>query len=401
MSFTEVPEILNTLINSSTKGIRQIINDLSDILKFPGFITDSRCRMITDGYHSETDEIITIDNISKGKTHQIFTCHLTTLSFDTKVIGCPILYMNKLLGYIFVVGKSTLANEPYFQSLLITSSTLCALQLNQENQLLKEMRKFKEAFLFNLLYGNLNNKREIIEYGFLWGWDFNLPHSVIVFSTSESNNPAIDRVLQEDLRMHTELTVEMANIIPITLQRQNLIVAIIPISGRTSKGVSPISTICEDVIRKMSNLYPDKVFICGVGKPYQDASDLFLSFQEAKVALELGDLLNIEIASFQELGLERILYKHDQEDLKEFYETTLGKLEKLDKMSGTQYLDTLENLSTNNFDLIATSNKMVIHRNTLKYRVKKIEEILDIKLDEFNNRLNIIAVKIKQLRKLG
>ena len=48
-----------------------------------------------------------------------------------------------------------------------------------------------------------------------------------------------------------------------------------------------------------------------------------------------------------------------------------------------------------------TAKVSFLHRNTLRYRVKRIEEILNVKLDDLNDRLNIMAAfKIKLLRKI-
>lgn len=53
----------------------------------------------------------------------------------------------------------------------------------------------------------------------------------------------------------------------------------------------------------------------------------------------------------------------------------ISQLEKYDKMYGTDYADTLYAYLSNFFDVLKTANQIGIHRNTLQYRLAKINEI--------------------------
>ena len=140
----------------------------------------------------------------------------------------------------------------------------------------------------------------------------------------------------------------------------------------------------------------------GIGNNRSNSVDIFQTYQEAKVALGLGEMLDIELPFFSKLGLERILYNHDIKEVNDFYYQVLGKLIDEDKINESSLIETLESLVKNQFDLTKTAEAMYIHKNTLRYRIKKIEEILNDKLTNIELRVNIIAaVKIKQLRKVN
>ena len=74
----------------------------------------------------------------------------------------------------------------------------------------------------------------------------------------------------------------------------------------------------------------------------------------------------------------------------------LKKLEMYDNANGSFLIDTLVNYYMCGFNVGKTAEMMYVHRNSLQYRLKKIEEILEINLDdsmEYLDLVNCILVK--------
>jgi sugar diacid utilization regulator len=292
-------------------------------------------------------------------------------------------------------------NLEEYTTLLEYASSLCSLQINNKLDIKQERQRFKEAFLFDLLYGNFKKREEILSYGEIWNWNFSLPYVVLVFSLIDFSFYSADKHLIHTLAYIVENGLITNAIQPITFSKQNEVVVVFPINQQTiredKKKVKDFLSYVFTQTTKMDLL--NRVG-CGVGKVYNEPENLFRSYQEAKVALELGQLLEIPIPFFNDLGLERILYKHDLQDLREFYKHILGVLEHYDSEHGGELMYTLENFAKYQFDLKLTSEALYLHRNTLRYRIKKIEEVMNIRLDDINNKLDITAaLKIKQLHK--
>lgn len=71
-------------------------------------------------------------------------------------------------------------------------------------------------------------------------------------------------------------------------------------------------------------------------------------------------------------------------------------LEMYDNANGSFLIDTLVNYYMCGFNVGKTAEMMYVHRNSLQYRLKKIEEILEINLDdsmEYLDLVNCILVK--------
>ncbi len=66
------------------------------------------------------------------------------------------------------------------------------------------------------------------------------------------------------------------------------------------------------------------------------------------------------------------------------------RLHEYDIANGTNYLETLEKYLLYDRSLLAASSKLFIHRSTLSYRIKCIQNIIPIQLDDPFERLHIL-----------
>lgn len=90
-----------------------------------------------------------------------------------------------------------------------------------------------------------------------------------------------------------------------------------------------------------------------------------------------------------------IIYKiislcSSQGDLIDYCNPALLTLMDFDKKNGTSYVQTLFVFSGNMNNHMDTANTLHIHRNTLIYRLKKIEEIMGISLNDSYIILHIL-----------
>ena len=66
--------------------------------------------------------------------------------------------------------------------------------------------------------------------------------------------------------------------------------------------------------------------------------------------------------------------------------------------SATELVKTIAAFLECNGNLTETSNKLFIHRNTLKYRLERIRDITQIDLDDSENRLMLhLGLKMNQV----
>lgn len=390
------------LTKASHHNITNFIQKVSDLSGKTVILTNDHNQLITSALTDVNHTLGSIMAIQQLEQHKDPSFSLYELITDSHVYcgwGTVVAYDSKILGYLYLIDLELSTST---QSLMSLASLLIATKLQMKHDIRQEKLKFKEPFLFDLLYGNLKQKDDILEHAKVWNWDFSHQQAVLVFTLKDFNHYSTDKKLLNKLQYIVERTVMERRWEPISIKRSNQVSLILTTKKEEQKSVKECCrTIAEIVLKEMHSQEPERFFSCGIGKTYSDPRDIFRSFQEAKVALEIGELLEIPIPYFEELGLERILYKHDTQDLKEYYETILGKVVHYDSLHNTDFTETLKAYVNNQFDMITTAQALFLHKNTLRYRVKKIEEILEYKLDDLNNRLNVTAAfKIEKMKKI-
>lgn len=100
------------------------------------------------------------------------------------------------------------------------------------------------------------------------------------------------------------------------------------------------------------------------------------NFNNAFTAMSMARKKNKEVIFYEELDIHKLLLNaKDKEVLKEFYNETLGKLEKYDKENNTDLVNFLFMYLQNNGSQGLVAEKQYIHRNTVNNQLKKIEKI--------------------------
>ena len=139
----------------------------------------------------------------------------------------------------------------------------------------------------------------------------------------------------------------------------------------------------------------------GASRPQVGLAGLPGAAREAREALRIGRRVygSGRLIAFADLGLYRVLHSlRDTPELASFYEQTLGPLVEYDRRTGQNLVETLEAFFASHGNLSETADRLVIHRNTLLYRIRRIQEIGGVDLEDPETRLSLqVALKAKRL----
>lgn len=159
-----------------------------------------------------------------------------------------------------------------------------------------------------------------------------------------------------------------------------------------------ILTSLVSVSDKCCLTFPNKIFHIGIGDISHDLFHLKQSYERACICKKLCFKPENEVKSFLHLGLSGILATSDPALLHYFYQTTLGPVIAYDEQYGSSYADTLKAYILYNGNTAKISESLFIHRNTVNYRLKKMEELFHINLNDFSTITNFqIAFDILHL----
>jgi len=139
----------------------------------------------------------------------------------------------------------------------------------------------------------------------------------------------------------------------------------------------------------------------GISRVVHGISGLRTGVIQAMEATGLGALVDDRHSPYhyEDLGLYRLLSAlRDRDELRRFHEEMLGSLMTYDAMHETDLVHSLEVFFAENTNISRTSRALFVHRNTLNYRVQRIQEITGLDLDDPESRLALqLALKIHHL----
>jgi purine catabolism regulator len=126
------------------------------------------------------------------------------------------------------------------------------------------------------------------------------------------------------------------------------------------------------------------------------------SFHEARCALEASAVANgsgPEIASYRDLGAFQLLLSlQDDDALRAYCDSLLGPLETGDGHYGDELLRSLEVFIEHNGQWERAARKLFCHRHTLRYRIRKIEELTGRDLGRARDRIELwLAIRGREL----
>lgn len=137
----------------------------------------------------------------------------------------------------------------------------------------------------------------------------------------------------------------------------------------------------------------------GVGRAYPFC-ELARSLREATQALELGWLMGKggAVMRYERLGVYALLLDGDRTALEAYCARTLGPLLEAEATSAVPLVSTLRLMLDNSFRWADVSRLLFVHVNTLRYRMDKIEELLDVDFSDASARADMhIALKLHDL----
>ncbi|WP_058486741.1 PucR family transcriptional regulator [Defluviitalea phaphyphila] len=124
-----------------------------------------------------------------------------------------------------------------------------------------------------------------------------------------------------------------------------------------------------------------------IGTTVKDLKDVSKSYKEAKMALEVGKIFYSEkhIISYDKLGIGRLIYQLPVPLCNMYIKEVLhGKsIDDFDE----EILTTVNKFFENNLNVSETSRQLYIHRNTLVYRLDKLQKMTGLDLRNFEDAI--------------
>ncbi len=123
------------------------------------------------------------------------------------------------------------------------------------------------------------------------------------------------------------------------------------------------------------------------GTVVKELGEVSKSYKEAKMALDVGKIFYIEknVIGYSNLGIGRLIYQLPVNLCKMFMKEIFGNSmpEQLDE----EILVTIQKFFENSLNISETARQLYIHRNTLVYRIEKLQKETGLDIRNFDDAL--------------
>lgn len=163
-----------------------------------------------------------------------------------------------------------------------------------------------------------------------------------------------------------------------------------------------IDKITEFIQKVQANFNGDFSLSFGVSHSVPSPKEIPTAYYEAAEAILTGYDQNMKgfIKFYKTRDLEELLNTLSRKDLKALYENTLKSLAYPKTKEDQELVKTIQVYLDSQCEFSETSRKLFIHRNTVKYRIEKAEELLNCSLRDSADSLRIrVALVIGSILK--
>jgi PucR family transcriptional regulator, purine catabolism regulatory protein len=166
-------------------------------------------------------------------------------------------------------------------------------------------------------------------------------------------------------------------------------------------GGAGVMALANDLHDTVTRLVPEVAVSTGVGRPHKSLIDLRQSYYEAHYAIRIRKVKGDGgvVASFDDLGSYGLLLGlQDTLSLEVFSESVLGALTEYDQENSSDLVKSLRYFLEANGHWGEAAERLYVHRHTLRYRMKRVEEISGRSLDSSQDRMEFwLALKAREL----
>lgn len=375
------------------KGFSHLATEMSKALNTPLLYLDENDQLLwqTEGNHTLQDAHRWLNTHYK-KRHNFAE---KTIDTDSPYQAYPI-QITELHNHTLIVSSQT---ENWQKKLMDKFAGLMALSIQAQGMFQEQQKLFKEHFVYDLLYHKFESQTVMIKQGKVWGWNLEKPHHLLVINVAVSEEAMLNMNWMDEILLAIETQISDMEETMIVFPFQDQIVVLVEDEEKRtiSQRKKQIVEITHQLTQPLFSQFSDCQFFIGIGKWYQNATHLNKSYQEAKMALQFGRVWfeNKNVCHINDLGVLRLLIQIHQEVLLDFSDEYLLPLVDSDRENGTEYMKTLQVYIQQKGRINDVSDKLFVHPNTLRNRIKKMEDMTGIDLQDPEEFMNLmVAVKL-------
>jgi len=399
------------------KGLQEIITSLASLVDHPVIMVDADLILLNyevpagspvdapllkqllqgQGYLDLADcyPRATLDAVMKKKK-PLYHHNSETGSYDFLF---PVVAGGTFFGIIIIPGLERELEQAKTVA-LEAASVAISLDTLKEREIHEAKRKSELGFFNELLLSNLKSREYIIARARQLGLDIEGPYCLILAELNkesifylkklEKSNGTISENLERKLerQLRTALDLEKYQSIMVEAMGSFVLLLHLPEKWTAEERIRNSKLILKRIKTIVQARMEDVPVCMAMGEIYNDIERISTSYLQAWETIEIGKkLLPPDFAVYYSDMAAYHLVKRflTSSSAANLYRQTYDKLLAYDEEKGGELVHTLEKYLECNFSRTLTAQKLHIHRNTLNYRLQKINELLGQDVDRIDS----------------
>ncbi|CAH0526913.1 sugar diacid recognition domain-containing protein [Vibrio hippocampi] len=327
--------------------------------------------------------------INNNRTVEITESVALTLAGVKQGINLPIIFSDQVIGVVGISGPPDEVQR-YGELVKMTAELIV-----EQAALMAQVqwdKRHREELLLQLIHGTRLTEAQLMSVAARLNLDLSQPRIAAVIRVIPKSGQDVQQEHLQKL-IHLLEYPERDNIVGLLSMSVNQVVVLKPITfhqgswnrneerKRIQKLLKRVKTECEFSVQ------------IAVGEYYPGVSGLARSFETANATLEYNQDANHPVLFYSEHKLSVLIQtiKADHWRLTELT-APIKKLYQVDDKG--VLIKTLRCYFEQNCDLAHTCQKLHIHRNTLRYRLEKIEQITSLSINNLDDKIQLyLALK--------
>ncbi|KLU62951.1 carbohydrate diacid transcriptional activator CdaR [Peptococcaceae bacterium CEB3] len=372
-------------------GIHKIVNTMSQAIGLPVWIEDKDLRVMARNKNGATGDsavggLLTVS--SESELREVLARKQTEVlarvdCYGKKVRLCftPIIAGKEILGVLVVdLLNKSLAED--VKLILRDASVIIALEILKRKVLVQDKRRLVKNLLDDWLFGESCNEEQVLDRIFKLGLALDYPINQFVLEVSGEEFGQLKRLvnnLEERLPAQGIVGFQDHQVVVLFCQDQDGLV---------------VEQMAGDLEKELSEI-PHLQYWLTIAAKSDSIEDTRQNFINACAVNKILKLLQKNNTSFryEQLGVYGMLGIHPERFVW-FTNKLLGEVIEYDRKHNTELIVTLKLFFQNNQNIQATARRGFINNGTLKYRLKRIQEIAKLNLSDSDVSLQVqLALK--------
>ena len=307
-------------------------------------------------------------------------------------LTAPVFLQDQVFGYCsFIFYDRSQYNPTIAQMVIERVASVCSLRLLNEKTKFESFERLKGYFLEEIISGHHQSKGDLITKGSFIHLDLSLPFYIGVIKYRFKNEHS-----NLELEYYAKIMEEISEFF--NYRRLNVLI------GQRAKSIvlliteeqlknDDIEGLVQSLLKSLSNRFIMIEFYGGISTKTEDILCAREAYREALVALKTATNHG-RFVTFESLGvIGPLINSHNEEEIKKIAVRYLGQLMENDDKN-VELVRTLYSFLINGGNLEQTAADLSLSVSGLRYRIHKIETLLDQELrDPVGNFHLLLAIQ--------